>query len=164
MCLVYLKLTITAKKKDITSLAKPLLSTADGSVHDWSKHVTPGTLSVFQEGASWNRLPFNPESGLLKRKYPVDISTTGASRKMQDIMESFDEADDSLSDGELSPTVSRFDSSERKIYGTNTMEEDVVVLKCNTCNRPILASSFRTHSGKRENISSGKKWFGLNME
>ncbi|KAI9491259.1 SCA7, zinc-binding domain-containing protein [Zychaea mexicana] len=140
---------------DITTLAKPLITAADGNAFDWSKHVTPGTLSVFQEDSSWNRLPYNSESGLLKRKYPSDIrEATGGStsssawKKMRDLTDSFDEADnDSLSDGdELSPTVTKFETSERKAFGTKTMEEDVIVVKCKTCQRPILASSFRAHS------------------
>ncbi|KAI7856933.1 SCA7, zinc-binding domain-containing protein [Circinella umbellata] len=73
---------------------------------------------------------------------------------MHDIIDSFDEADDSLSDGELSPTVTRFDVSERKTFGTNTMEEDVIIVKCKTCQRPILANSFRAHS---ETCGKGKK-------
>ncbi|KAG2225868.1 hypothetical protein INT45_007112 [Circinella minor] len=150
---------------DINSLAKPLITAPDGSTFDWSKHVTPSTLSVFQEDSSWNRLPYNSESGLLKRKYPSDIhnnnnnnnnnsSSSSSWKKMHDIIDSFDEADDSLSDGELSPTVTRFDVSERKTFGTNTMEEDVIIVKCKTCQRPILANSFRAHS---ETCGKGKK-------
>lgn len=37
---------------DITQLSKPLLQ-SEGSLN-WSKHVTPGTLSVFQDEKSWN--------------------------------------------------------------------------------------------------------------
>ena len=146
---------------DINSLAKPLITAPDGNTFDWSKHVTPSTLSVFQEDSSWNRLPYNPESGLLKRKYLSDIhsnnnnnnsSSSLSWKKMHDIIDSFDEADDSLSDGELSPTVTRFDTNERKTFGTNTMEEDVIIVKCKTCQRPILANSFRAHSGKLRRV------------
>lgn len=37
---------------DITNLSKPLLQ-SEGAAN-WSKHVTPGTLSVFQDEKSWN--------------------------------------------------------------------------------------------------------------
>lgn len=37
---------------EITHLSKPLLQT-EGS-YSWSKHVTPGTLSIFQDEKSWN--------------------------------------------------------------------------------------------------------------
>lgn len=40
------------KNTDITQLSKPLLQ-SEGSLN-WSKHVTPGTLSVFQDEKSWN--------------------------------------------------------------------------------------------------------------
>ncbi|KAI9275465.1 SCA7, zinc-binding domain-containing protein [Phascolomyces articulosus] len=143
---------------DINSLAKPLITAPDGNTFDWSKHVTPTTLSVFQEDSSWNRLPYNSESGLLKQKYPSDIhnsnNPSSSWKKMHDIIDSFDEAEDSLSDGELSPTVSKFEANERKTFGTNTMEEDVIVVKCKTCQRPILANSFRAHS---ETCGKGNK-------
>lgn len=58
------------------------------------------------------------------------------------------EHEESLSEGSPSPTVSRFDSNDQKIYGTNAMEEDSVVVKCKTCERPILANSFQAHSGR----------------
>lgn len=44
--------TNVKKKPDITQLSKPLLQ-AEGSLH-WSKHVSPGTLAIFQDEKSWN--------------------------------------------------------------------------------------------------------------
>ena len=37
---------------DITQLSKPLLQ-SEGSLN-WSKHVTPGTLSIFHDEKSWS--------------------------------------------------------------------------------------------------------------
>lgn len=155
---------------DISSLAKPLLKTSDKSTPDWSKHVTPGTLSVFQEDTSWHRLDSNSEQKLDKQHtIPLEQdSTTTSWQHMQNMLDSFDEGnnkrkrkkekmciyikllehEESLSEGSPSPTVSRFDSNDQKIYGTNAMEEDSVVVKCKTCERPILANSFQAHSGR----------------
>lgn len=78
---------------DISSLAKPLLKTSDKSTPDWSKHVTPGTLSVFQEDTSWHRLDSNSEQKLDKQHtIPLEQdSTTISWQHMQNMLDSFDE-------------------------------------------------------------------------
>lgn len=35
-----------------------------------------------------------------------------------------------------------------KTYGNMPMEDDIVVVNCNHCKRPILPSSFKEHLGK----------------
>lgn len=119
----------------------------------WSKHVTPGTLSVFKEEANWKPVSANENSTLMKRKYSADLRDAGGSswKKIKGSLgldSSEDGDDDPLSEeGELSPTHTKFDVTERKIYGTLPMEEDMVILTCKTCQRPILASNFAKHSG-----------------
>lgn len=77
---------------DISSLAKPLLKTSDKSTPDWSKHVTPGTLSVFQEDTSWHRLDSNSEQKLDKDTASFEQdSTTTSWQQMQNMLDSFDE-------------------------------------------------------------------------
>ncbi|KAI7887500.1 SCA7-domain-containing protein [Lichtheimia hyalospora FSU 10163] len=153
------RLEIDRLQKDINSLAKPLLKTPDKSTSDWSKHVTPGTLSVFQEDTSWHRLDTNSEHKLGKHTIPFQRnSTTSPWQHMQNMLDSFDEDhEESLSEGSPSPTVSRFDTNDQKIYGTNAMEEDSVVVKCKTCERPILASSFQAHSETCGKAGKGNK-------
>lgn len=93
------------------------------------------------------------QNSLMKRKYSADIRDANGSswKKMKGSLgldSSEDGDDDPLSEeGELSPTHTKFDVSERKIYGTLPMEEDMVILTCKTCQRPILASNFSKHSG-----------------
>ena len=80
---------------DINSLAKPLLKTSDKSTSDWSKHVTPGTLSVFQEDTSWHRLDTNSEHKLGKHTIPFQQnSTTSPWQHMQNMLDSFDEGNE----------------------------------------------------------------------
>lgn len=55
---------------------------------------------------------------------------------------------DTVSDEPLSPTVTQLDVNDRKTYGTVTMEEDVIIVTCKSCNRPILMSAFKQHSGR----------------
>ncbi|CDH54006.1 predicted protein [Lichtheimia corymbifera JMRC:FSU:9682] len=153
------RLEIDRLQKDISSLAKPLLKTSDKSTPDWSKHVTPGTLSVFQEDTSWHRLDSNSEQKLDKDTASFEQdSTTTSWQQMQNMLDSFDEDhEESLSEGSPSPTVSRFHTNDQKIYGTNAMEEDSVVVKCKTCERPILANSFQAHSETCGKAGKGNK-------
>lgn len=59
-------------QQDITTLVNPLLKATDS----WSKHVTPSTLSVFQEDGHWERISEKAEANLLKRTYKSPDATS----------------------------------------------------------------------------------------
>lgn len=46
-----------------------------------------------------------------------------------------------------SPVSSTLKASDMKTYGSRPIEEDVIVLKCKVCSKPILASNFAYHKG-----------------
>lgn len=35
-----------------------------------------------------------------------------------------------------------------ELFGVMPMEDDIVVVKCKNCQRPLLANKFKEHSGK----------------
>lgn len=64
--------------------------------------------------------------------------------------------DDSLSESG-SPVTTRLDVKDMEIFGAMPMDEDIVVVKCNNCQRPLLPSKFKEHSGKtKKNCGSIK--------
>ncbi|ORY93612.1 SCA7, zinc-binding domain-domain-containing protein [Syncephalastrum racemosum] len=128
-------------QQDITALSKPL--TAADAGQQWSKHVTPGTLSVFQDAASWEKVKDDKRMHKPNGKSIQDVSSW---KKMRDMLDSSEGEDlSSLSESELSPIVTKFDVKDRKTFGTLPMEEDQVIVNCKQCTRPIYASSFQKH-------------------
>ncbi|KAI9246011.1 hypothetical protein EDC94DRAFT_394217 [Helicostylum pulchrum] len=130
-------------QSDITQLSKPLLR-SEGSLN-WSKHVTPGTLSVFQDEKSWNGI----SSIDLKRKKGVkefkDVDGL-CWNTMRESMQ-LESEDDSFSESG-SPATTRLNEKDMGLFGVMPMEDDIVVVKCKNCERPLLASKFKEHSGK----------------
>lgn len=56
--------------------------------------------------------------------------------------------DDSLSEeGGGSPVTTQLNAKDMEIFGAMPMDEDIVVVKCNNCRRPILPSKFKEHCG-----------------
>ncbi|KAI8643686.1 SCA7, zinc-binding domain-containing protein [Parasitella parasitica] len=45
-----------------------------------------------------------------------------------------------------SPITTRFDAKDMSIFGAMPLEEEIVVVKCKNCQRPILPSKFKEHS------------------
>ncbi|KAI9315220.1 SCA7, zinc-binding domain-containing protein [Dichotomocladium elegans] len=153
--------------KDITALAKPLLAAT--ATEDWSKHVTPGTLSVFQEESSWDTIAANSENIIFKHSSSSLKQKVNQYATWEKIMDAYDEAgfsdeeeddDESVSAKEIksrTPPKAQFDPKDMKTYGTKLMEEERVVVMCRMCRRPILINSFKAHSdacGHAENKRS----------
>lgn len=44
-----------------------------------------------------------------------------------------------------------------EIFGAMPLEEEIVVVKCNNCQRPILPSKFKEHSGKNISQLAGRQ-------
>lgn len=153
---------MTDKNTDITQLSKPLLQ-SEGSLN-WSKHVTPGTLSVFQDEKSWNGISsidlkrrksvkeFKDVDGLCwnTMRESMQLESEGKNyKKERGERESGikDIIDDSFSESG-SPATTRLDEKDMGLFGVMPMEDDIVVVKCKNCERPLLASKFKEHSGK----------------
>ncbi|KAG2204799.1 hypothetical protein INT47_004074, partial [Mucor saturninus] len=123
---------------DINNLSKPLLQS--DPMASWSKHVTPNTLSVFQDEKSWNGIS-NVEIKKSQGKEFRD-ATGLAWSTLRDSMQ-IESEDDSESG---SPVTTQLDAKDMEIFGAMPMRDDIVVVKCNHCQRPLLASKFKEHS------------------
>ncbi|KAI9025899.1 SCA7, zinc-binding domain-containing protein [Phycomyces nitens] len=131
----------------IAALSKPVLQ-AEGAL-DWSKHVTPTTLTVFQEQDDWTQVQS------LKRSVGEETQTTlspdkeGSWKKIKGSLES------QTADPSVSSTLA-FDAEDQKAFGALPMEEDKVIVQCKGCDRPMLASSFSEHLQVCEKQPQGK--------
>ncbi|KAI8370147.1 SCA7, zinc-binding domain-containing protein [Choanephora cucurbitarum] len=63
---------------------------------------------------------------------------------MKDSMQ-LDFEEDTMSE-EGSPVTTRLDAKDMDVFGLMPMEEDIVVVKCTNCHRPLLPSKFKEHS------------------
>ncbi|CAO3630019.1 unnamed protein product [Cunninghamella echinulata] len=150
---------------DITNLSKPLLgvddskdnsnSNSNSNKNNWTKHIaTPGVLSVFQDNSSWNKLSLKPDNPLLKQQqtaYQDRLQEMNGSswNKMKDVLTTANDildGDDHVSENEISAT--KLNYRDVKTYGNMPMEDDIIVVNCNHCKRPILPSSFKEHLEK----------------
>lgn len=57
---------------------------------------------------------------------------------------------------EGSPVTTRLDAKDMNVFGLMPMEEDIVIVKCTNCHRPLLPSKFKEHSGNL-NLSLSQK-------
>ncbi|KAI8579992.1 hypothetical protein K450DRAFT_240077 [Umbelopsis ramanniana AG] len=126
---------------DIKTIVKPVVD----SYPSWSEHMTPGTLLIFQDDDSWNRLSKKNNSKiLLKDNRPnFDGTDPESLRSIENslVFSSSDEESETAS----SPSYNPLRSSDMKTYGATPIEEDIVVVKCKVCSKPILASNFTHH-------------------
>ncbi|KAI9469960.1 MAG: hypothetical protein EXX96DRAFT_387081 [Benjaminiella poitrasii] len=148
---------------EINQLSKPLLQSEEGE-HKWSKHVTPNTLSVFQDEKSWdsiNNLEIKRKSQVKDLKEVNGLSWNNMKESMH-----LESEDDSYSESE-SPVTTQLDAKDRGIFGTMPMEENIVVVKCNNCQRPLFPNKFKEHSDGYPSIETcigSKKKNGANAK
>ncbi|KAI8976752.1 SCA7, zinc-binding domain-containing protein [Pilobolus umbonatus] len=124
---------------DINHLSKTLLQTEDAST--WPKHVSPNTLSIFPDEKSWNSIKsvnINSDKHAFKDMSGLTWNT------MKESMHLDSDVEDSYSEGS-SPSTTRLDMNDMKIYGAMPMEDEIVVVKCKHCHKPVLANQFRVH-------------------
>ncbi|ORZ18663.1 SCA7, zinc-binding domain-domain-containing protein [Absidia repens] len=150
---------------DITNLSRPLLGD-DSKDKGWVKHVTPGVLSIFQDDSSWNKLTIKPGDPLLKQQHSQELQkATGSSwKKVKDVLNADmldGKGDDATTDGE--PATTKLNYRDMKTYGNLPMEDEIAVVNCDSCQRPILASSFKDHldncvkKGSNSNSNKGNR-------
>ncbi|KAI8334700.1 SCA7, zinc-binding domain-containing protein [Chlamydoabsidia padenii] len=131
---------------DITNLSKPLLLGDDAKEKSWMKHVTPGVLTIFQDDSSWNKLTMKPGDQLSKQQHSQELQkATGSSwKKVKDVLTTdISDGDDSTSESE--PATTKLNYRDMKTYGNLPMQDEMAVVNCDSCQRPILASSFKKH-------------------
>ncbi|KAG2192492.1 hypothetical protein INT46_003246 [Mucor plumbeus] len=128
-------------QSDITQLSKPLLQ-SEGSLN-WSKHVTPGTLSIFHDEKSWSGIhTIEPKKKTNVKEFKDSYGMNW--HQMKDAMHLESETESVSEAG--SPVTTRLDAKDMDIFGAMPLEEEIVVVKCKNCQRPILPSKFKEHS------------------
>lgn len=55
---------------------------------------------------------------------------------------------DKVSPKSKTPTASRLEFKEMKTYGGMPMTDEVVVVTCSTCLKPMIPSAFKEHRGR----------------
>ncbi|CAO0803621.1 unnamed protein product [Mucor circinelloides] len=126
---------------DITQLSKPLLQ-SEGSLN-WSKHVTPATLSIFHDEKSWSGIhTIEPKKKTNVKEFKDSYGLSW--HQVRDTMHLESESESVSESG--SPVTTRFDVKDMDIFGAMPLEEEFVVVKCKNCQRPILPSKFKEHS------------------
>ncbi|KAF1805017.1 SCA7, zinc-binding domain-containing protein [Mucor lusitanicus] len=128
-------------QSDITQLSKPLLQ-SEGSLN-WSKHVTPATLSIFHDEKSWSGIhTIEPKKKTNVKEFKDSYGLSW--HQMRDTMHLESETESVSEMG--SPVTTRLDVKDMDIFGAMPLEEEFVVVKCKNCQRPILPSKFKEHS------------------
>ncbi|CAO3620316.1 unnamed protein product [Mucor fragilis] len=126
---------------DITQLSKPLLQ-SEGSLN-WSKHVTPATLSIFHDEKSWSGIhTIEPKKKTNVKEFKDSYGMSW--HQVRDAMHLESETESVSESG--SPVTTRLDIKDMDIFGAMPLDEEFVVVKCKNCQRPILPSKFKEHS------------------
>ncbi|KAL0089409.1 SCA7, zinc-binding domain-containing protein [Phycomyces blakesleeanus] len=131
----------------IAALSKPVLQ-AEGAL-DWSKHVTPTILTVFQEQDDWTQVQSLKRSAGDEAEGVLSPGKEGGWKKIKGSLES------QTTDPSVSSTLA-FDTEDQRAFGALPMEEDKVIVQCKECERPMLASSFSEHLQVCEKQPQGK--------
>ncbi|KAF9166246.1 hypothetical protein DFQ26_008387 [Actinomortierella ambigua] len=103
------------------------------------------TLSVFRDKDRWKALPAS--SG---QHPPVQPDLFKSSTSWSEIRNQLDaenrcDVNEKPNAKTKSPTASRLDYQEMKTYGGQPMADDLVVMTCNHCNKPMIPSAYRQH-------------------
>ncbi|GAB5589777.1 SAGA complex subunit Sgf73 [Umbelopsis nana] len=128
---------------DIKKAVKPVVD----SHPTWSEHITPGTLQVFQDEESWNAISKQKSSKIFQNDEQPSFDSTDPS-SLSSIQNSlvFSSSDEE-SETTSSPPYNALSASDMKTYGAMPIEEDIIVVQCKVCAKPILASNFDHHKG-----------------
>ncbi|GJJ68131.1 SAGA-associated factor 73 [Entomortierella parvispora] len=118
------------------------------TVSSLSELVNPQTISVFRDQDRWKKLPRSSTTPVT----PVNNDLLRSSTSWTGIRSQLDaEECYGLSERITSPPVprtptsSRLESKEMKTYGGLPLSDDIVVLTCNSCDKPIIPSAFKEH-------------------
>ncbi|KAF9092406.1 hypothetical protein BGX29_002012 [Mortierella sp. GBA35] len=122
------------------------------TVDSLSGLVNPQTLAVFREQDRWKKLPRGSASHsvpLNNDLFKNSTSWTGI-RSQLDAEEHCELADKvSQSQGKSkAPTASRLEFKEMKTYGGMPMSDEVVIVTCVHCDKPMIPSAVKEHRGK----------------
>ncbi|KAG0099479.1 hypothetical protein BGZ93_007476 [Podila epicladia] len=129
----------------ILNNAQSLLGT--DTVNSLTGLVNSHTLSVFRDQDRWKKLKTTAQT------VPVNNDLFKTSASWAGIRSQLDAEDhyelmDKVSPKSKTPTASRLEFKEMKTYGGMPMTDEVVVVTCSTCLKPMIPSAFKEHRGK----------------
>ncbi|ORX59755.1 SCA7-domain-containing protein [Hesseltinella vesiculosa] len=128
---------------DITNLSKPLLGGNPSQDKSWTKNVTPGMLSVFQDANSWQQVSIKPDHPLLQSESNALQQAAGSSWSSVNL--ALDPSDVDDSDDDNNSNVTKLSVRDLKTFGNMPMEDESLLVKCNHCKRPVMATNFKEH-------------------
>ncbi|KAL0095735.1 SCA7, zinc-binding domain-containing protein [Phycomyces blakesleeanus] len=126
---------------NINLLSDPLSANAPVG---WAHHISANTLSLFQGDSHWNTLSLDNNSQLLNNKNN-SLNYNGSQWDKMTSVVNPDYKDMFDTDQQLG-SASLLDSKDRRMFGVMPMKEEIVMVKCTHCERPILGSSFNEHA------------------
>ncbi|KAF9915725.1 hypothetical protein BX616_005540 [Lobosporangium transversale] len=133
----------------ILNNAQSLLGT--DTVNSLSGLVDPQTLTVFRDQDRWKKLPRGSSS---TNSIPINneilkTSTTWTGLRSQLDAEEYHNLSEKISQSKSkTPTASRLEYKEMKTYGGMPMQDDIVVVSCSNCDKPLIPSAYKEHRAK----------------
>ncbi|KAF9927095.1 hypothetical protein BGZ65_006941, partial [Modicella reniformis] len=142
------KREIELAEAGILNSAQSLLGTE--AVNSLSGLVKPQTLSVFRDQDRWKKLPRDKQAApVLINNELLKTSTSWTGIRSQLDAEEHCELLEKISQSKSkTPTASRLESKEMKTYGGMPMSDEVVVVTCAICDKPMMPSAYKEHRAK----------------
>ncbi|KAG0003150.1 hypothetical protein BGZ79_001570 [Entomortierella chlamydospora] len=148
---------LMGQRKDIEDVESVILTNAHSllgsdTVNSLSGLVNPQTLSVFRDQDRWKKLSRGSSSNSTTMPINNEILKTSTSwsgiRSQLDAEEHCELSEKVSQSKSKTPTASRLEFKEMRTYGGMPMQDELVVLTCNTCDKPIVPSAFKEHQAK----------------
>ncbi|KAF9960686.1 hypothetical protein BGZ72_006256 [Mortierella alpina] len=120
------------------------------TVSSLSGLVNPQTLSVFRDQDRWKKLPRGSSSSNASITSDIFKGSTswGGLRSQLDAEEHCDLSEKISQSKSKTPTASRLEYKEMKTYGGMPMVDEVVVVTCVNCEKPMIPSAYKEHRAK----------------
>ncbi|KAG0370300.1 hypothetical protein BGZ54_006986 [Gamsiella multidivaricata] len=121
------------------------------TVNSLSGLVNPQTLAVFRDQDRWKKLS---RAGSQSASVPINndvlkISTSWTGIRSQLDAEEHCELSEKVSQSKSkTPTASRLEYKEMRTYGGMPMSDDLVVVTCTSCDKPMIPSAYKEHRAK----------------
>ncbi|KAI8351083.1 SCA7, zinc-binding domain-containing protein [Mortierella sp. GBAus27b] len=142
------KKDIELSETGILNSAKSLFGTE--SVNSLSGLISPQTLSLFREQDRWKKLPRDkltspgPSNNELLKP---SASWTGIRSQLD--AEDHCELSEKIAQAKTkTPTASRLEFKEMRTYGGLPMSDEVVIVTCTNCEKPMIPSAYKEHRAK----------------
>ncbi|KAI1319000.1 hypothetical protein EDD11_005198 [Mortierella claussenii] len=121
------------------------------TVNSLSGLVDPQTLAVFRDQDRWKKLSRGAASAGTStiNNDILKSSTSWTGIRSQLDAEEHCELSEKISQSKSKvPTASRLEYKEMKTYGGMPMQDEVVVITCSNCDKPMIPSAYKEHRAK----------------